>query len=75
MEVNLWPLVAGVHSDESIEEVKGAPTVMTHAERVEIVEACRWVNEVAPNLPYAVPVSLLDQLRCARGLRPRGFPG
>ncbi|CAE8602255.1 unnamed protein product, partial [Polarella glacialis] len=57
-------LVAGVHSDEAIENAKGAPTVLQHDERLEMVKACRWVDEVAGDLPYAVPVSLLDRLGC-----------
>lgn len=57
-------LVAGVHSDDAIERAKGAPTVLTHAERHELVAACRWVDEVVGDLPYEVPVSLLDRLDC-----------
>lgn len=57
-------LVAGVHSDKSIEQVKGAPTVLNNSEREELVRACRWVDEVAGDLPYAVPLSLLDGLGC-----------
>lgn len=56
-------LVAGVHSDESITQQKGPP-VIPHDERVELVKACKWVDEVADQLPYAVPVKLLDDLRC-----------
>lgn len=56
-------LVAGVHSDDSITMQKGPP-VIPHAERVELVKACKWVDEVADDLPYAVPVKLLDDLRC-----------
>eukprot|EP00445_Apocalathium_hangoei_P012444 CAMPEP_0203869778 /NCGR_PEP_ID=MMETSP0359-20131031/17900_1 /ASSEMBLY_ACC=CAM_ASM_000338 /TAXON_ID=268821 /ORGANISM="Scrippsiella Hangoei, Strain SHTV-5" /LENGTH=473 /DNA_ID=CAMNT_0050788437 /DNA_START=18 /DNA_END=1439 /DNA_ORIENTATION=- len=57
-------LVAGVHSDEAIEKAKGAPTVLKHDERVELLKACRWVDEVADSLPYEVPVALLDRLGC-----------
>eukprot|EP00931_Biecheleriopsis_adriatica_P107447 TRINITY_DN81790_c0_g1_i1.p1 TRINITY_DN81790_c0_g1~~TRINITY_DN81790_c0_g1_i1.p1 ORF type:complete len:489 (-),score=112.33 TRINITY_DN81790_c0_g1_i1:77-1486(-) len=57
-------LVAGVHSDEAIVRAKGAPTVLNHEERLELVKNCRWVDEVVGNLPYAVPVSLLDELNC-----------
>lgn len=55
-------LVAGVHSDAAIAGQKGPP-VIPHGERVELVEACKWVDEVAADLPYAVPVKLLDDLR------------
>eukprot|EP00747_Dinoflagellata_sp_TGD_P187405 gnl/TRDRNA2_/TRDRNA2_45043_c0_seq1.p1 gnl/TRDRNA2_/TRDRNA2_45043_c0~~gnl/TRDRNA2_/TRDRNA2_45043_c0_seq1.p1 ORF type:complete len:459 (-),score=81.54 gnl/TRDRNA2_/TRDRNA2_45043_c0_seq1:94-1470(-) len=57
-------LVAGVHGDAAILEAKGAPTVCTNEERVEMVRACRWVDEVVGDLPYEVPVSLLDRLNC-----------
>jgi len=56
-------LVAGVHSDAAIAAQKGPP-VIPHFERVELVRACKWVDEVAADLPYAVPVRLLDELRC-----------
>lgn len=56
-------LVAGVHSDVAIASQKGPP-VTPHAERVELVKACKWVDEVAEDLPYAVPVRLLDDLGC-----------
>jgi len=55
-------LVAGVHSDEAITGQKGPP-VIPHDERVELVKACKWVDEVADDLPYAVPLKLLDDLR------------
>lgn len=57
-------LVAGVHSDEAILRAKGAPTVLRHDERVELLQSCRWVDEVVGSLPYAVPVDLLDRLTC-----------
>eukprot|EP00929_Paragymnodinium_shiwhaense_P089289 TRINITY_DN49454_c0_g1_i1.p1 TRINITY_DN49454_c0_g1~~TRINITY_DN49454_c0_g1_i1.p1 ORF type:complete len:499 (-),score=107.53 TRINITY_DN49454_c0_g1_i1:112-1608(-) len=57
-------LVAGVHADDAIEGAKGAPAVLSHNERMEIVQACRWVDEVVGELPYEVPVSLLDRLQC-----------
>mmetsp|Transcript_90874 Transcript_90874/g.142725 ORF Transcript_90874/g.142725 Transcript_90874/m.142725 type:complete len:464 (+) Transcript_90874:44-1435(+) len=56
-------LVAGVHSDEAITGQKGPP-VIPHEERVALVKACKWVDEVAIDLPYAVPVKLLDDLKC-----------
>jgi ethanolamine-phosphate cytidylyltransferase len=56
-------LVAGVHSDKAIAGQKGPP-VIPHSERVELVKACKWVDSVAADLPYAVPVKLLDDLGC-----------
>lgn len=56
--------MAGIITDEAIERTKGAPTVLKMQERVELARACRWVDEVIPDLPYALPLSLLDELRC-----------
>eukprot|EP00928_Gymnodinium_smaydae_P030386 TRINITY_DN22622_c0_g2_i1.p1 TRINITY_DN22622_c0_g2~~TRINITY_DN22622_c0_g2_i1.p1 ORF type:complete len:501 (-),score=63.32 TRINITY_DN22622_c0_g2_i1:74-1576(-) len=72
-------LVAGVHADDAIEAAKGAPAVLNHAERVELLQACRWVDEIAGDLPYEVPVSLLDRLNCDVAVHgddlPRGVHG
>ena len=56
-------LVAGVHTDASIAQQKGPP-VMNQAERVAMVEACKWVDEVAIIPDYLIDVALLDSLRC-----------
>jgi len=53
-------LVAGVNSSESIEECKGAPPIMTDSERVEVVSACKWVDEVIPRTPYVMTPEYLD---------------
>jgi len=55
-------LVAGVCSDAAIAANKGPP-VVPHSERVEIVKACKWVDEVAADLPYGQPAQLFDDLR------------
>jgi cytidyltransferase-like protein len=44
-------LVVGVNSDESITKCKGPP-VMNDAERLAMIEACKFVDEVVPNVPY-----------------------
>lgn len=56
-------LVAGVHTDASIVQQKGPP-VMDQAERVAMVKACKWVDEVAVIPEYLINVALLDELRC-----------
>jgi len=56
-------LVAGVHNDAAIMEQKG-PTVFKDQERLDLVTACKWVDEVAPNLPYLITPQLLDSLNC-----------
>ena len=48
-------LVVGVNSDESIAECKGAP-LMNDSERLAMVEACKFVDEVVPDCPYVVRV-------------------
>lgn len=57
-------LVIGVVSDEEVIYHKGPP-VMNLAERVEIVSACKWVDEVAAdNIPYNPTIPLIDALNC-----------
>jgi cytidyltransferase-like protein len=56
-------LVAGVHNDAAIMEQKG-PTVFKDQERLDLVSACKWVDEVAPNLPYLITPQVLDSLNC-----------
>ena len=46
-------LVAGIHSDEEIEQNKGPP-VMKFAERLEVLQSCKWVDEVVTGVPYNV---------------------
>ncbi len=48
-------LVVGVLSDETAAAYKRRP-IMTLSERVAVVEACRHVDEVIPDAPYAVRV-------------------
>eukprot|EP00743_Colponemidia_sp_Colp-15_P001086 GILK01001197.1.p1 GENE.GILK01001197.1~~GILK01001197.1.p1 ORF type:complete len:454 (+),score=70.73 GILK01001197.1:46-1362(+) len=56
-------LVVGVHSDAEITRHKGPP-VMNENERYGLVEACKWVDELARDVPYSVSVALLDRLNC-----------
>ena len=41
-------LVVGVSTDEVVEQYKGHRPIIPYAERVEIVKAIRWVDEVVP---------------------------
>ena len=41
---------SGVHTDASIAEQKGPP-VMNMSERVAMVKACKWVDEVVRQPP------------------------
>mmetsp|Transcript_3714 Transcript_3714/g.7711 ORF Transcript_3714/g.7711 Transcript_3714/m.7711 type:complete len:453 (+) Transcript_3714:34-1392(+) len=44
-------LVVGVNDDESITRCKGPPLMSDH-ERLAMVSACKWVDEVVPEVPY-----------------------
>jgi cytidyltransferase-like protein len=53
-------LIVGVLSDEVAAAYKRRP-VMTLAERVAVIEACRYVDEVLPDSPYRVTEEFLDE--------------
>jgi cytidyltransferase-like protein len=53
-------LIAGVLSDEVAAAYKRRP-VMTLAERVAVIEACRHVDQVLPGAPYQVTLEFLDE--------------
>jgi cytidyltransferase-like protein len=52
-------LVVGVLSDETVVAYKRRP-VMSLAERVAVIEACRYVDEVIPGAPYRLTRPFLD---------------
>ncbi|MDN3029048.1 adenylyltransferase/cytidyltransferase family protein [Streptomyces sp. S.PB5] len=52
-------LIVGVLSDEAVTEYKRRP-IMTLAERVTVIEACRYVDAVIPNAPACVTTEFLD---------------
>jgi ethanolamine-phosphate cytidylyltransferase len=52
-------LIVGVNSDESITACKGAP-LMNDEERLTMVSACKFVDEVVPNCPYVMSKEYLD---------------
>jgi cytidyltransferase-like protein len=53
-------LVVGVLSDETVAAYKRQP-VMTLAERVAVIAACKYVDEVVPDAPYRVTTEFLDE--------------
>jgi cytidyltransferase-like protein len=55
-------LVVGIHSDEVVESYKRAP-LTTMEERVKVVEACRYVDEVIADAPLAVTEEWIKQHR------------
>jgi len=46
-------LLVGVHSDATVRSYKRAP-IMTMEERVPVVRACRYVDEVIPDAPLTI---------------------
>lgn len=56
-------LVVGIHSDEEIIRNKGMP-VMNNEERVAMIKACKWVDEVVENAPYSATIEWLDSVNC-----------
>ncbi|MEU8606224.1 adenylyltransferase/cytidyltransferase family protein [Streptomyces parvulus] len=55
-------LIVGVLSHEDVAAYKRKP-IMTLAERVVVIEACRYVDVVLPNAPYRVTNEFLDRHR------------
>lgn len=56
-------LVVGVHTDEEIVRQKCLP-VCTTAERLAVVRACRWVDEVVEDAPYVTSMDIVDAHNC-----------
>ncbi|KAL8821214.1 MAG: hypothetical protein Q9223_000729 [Gallowayella weberi] len=56
-------LIVGVHSDQDILDNKG-PTVMTLAERVSAVDACRWSTRSIPHAPYVTSLPWISHYGC-----------
>jgi ethanolamine-phosphate cytidylyltransferase len=52
-------LVVAINSDVSITKCKGAP-LMNDEERISMVEACKFVDEVVPDCPYIMNKEYLD---------------
>jgi cytidyltransferase-like protein len=52
-------LVVGIHSDETVAGYK-RPTVMTMEERLCVVAACRYVDQVIPDVPLVVTREWID---------------
>lgn len=53
-------LVVGVLSDETATSYKRRP-IMTLSERVAVIEACRFVDEVIPDAPDRLTTEFLDE--------------
>lgn len=53
-------LLVGVNSDTQVHAHK-ARTVMNHAERLEAVRHCRWVDEVVEDAPWVITSEFLER--------------
>jgi cytidyltransferase-like protein len=53
-------LVVGIHSDPAAASYKRLP-VITMEERIPVVEACRYVDEVIPNAPVEIDSDWLER--------------
>lgn len=53
-------LVVGVHSDKTVADYKRMP-VMTMAERIQVIAACQFVDEVIPDAPLAVTREFIEE--------------
>ncbi|KAF8714225.1 hypothetical protein AX14_012866 [Amanita brunnescens Koide BX004] len=53
-------LLVGVNSDELVKEHK-SHTVMSHQERLEAVQHCRWVDEVVPDAPWVIDDNFIQK--------------
>lgn len=57
-------LVVAVNSQEEVTQIKGAP-IMNEQERMVMIKACKWVDEVPDKAtPYVPTIELLDELNC-----------
>ena len=53
-------LVVGVHSDETVSDYK-RPPVMTMAERIQVIAACQFVDEVIHDAPLRVTREWIEE--------------
>lgn len=54
-------LIAGIHSDNDVQTYKQKPT-MSMEERIEVVRACKYVDDVLADAPLITTPELLDKL-------------
>lgn len=55
-------LIVGVNTDESIQECKGGPPILSLTERVRHVKSCKWVDEVVDDVPYVMNAHYLHEI-------------
>merc|ERR1719359_1451683 len=55
-------LVVGVNSGASVREAKGTSPILTDAERVCMIKACKFVDIVEEDVPYVMSPQYLEQM-------------
>eukprot|EP01044_Picomonas_judraskeda_P004315 COSAG03_NODE_378_length_8385_cov_5.999638_4_plen_459_part_00 len=55
-------LVVGVNSDSSVRTAKGSVPLVSEADRITMVRAIKWVDDVEENVPYIMDASYLDDM-------------
>lgn len=53
-------LIIGIHHDDEVEIYKRIP-IMSLSERVEVVKACKYVDDVIPNAPVNITEEYLEK--------------
>ena len=53
-------LIVGVHGDDDVASYKRLP-VLTMAERIAVVEGCRYCDTVVPSAPLVITEEFLDE--------------
>lgn len=58
-------LVVAVNSGSDVKKIKGAAPIFTEQERITMIRACRWVDEVKDKAkPYVPTLQILDEMNC-----------
>lgn len=55
-------LVVGLVNDEEVERNKGSTPLQPNAERLAVLKACKWVDEVIENVPYDLTPEFCEEL-------------
>jgi cytidyltransferase-like protein len=53
-------LIIGIHNDKTIESYKRLP-ICTMEERIDVVESCKYVDQVIPNSPLTITRDFVDK--------------
>ena len=56
--------IVGLHSDDEIAKHKGRSAIMSQNERLQMLSACKWVDNVICNAPYQTSLSIMLENEC-----------